>query len=458
MIQHEEMCDREALIDDFCSAVQKKTAAVFVGAGISIASGLPSWFDLLLPEARRLGIRFDPGDDPAEVAQYVVNSDLGNRGPFVNRIRAALDRNAAPNSYHVALGRTPLDSIWTTNYDTLIEESLGRFRLAVHASDADIGHPAESADIEIVKIHGCISRSAPEELVLTKEDYEDFTVRRAATADRLRGELLRRSFLFLGYGFADRTINNILVEARRLARRATRRHYVVEKRLSGAAEDGCEARRQAHWAADLRRMGIHCVFVEEFCELGEILDAIALRSRGPTVYVTGSHESQSELAAALGRLLASSQDPKVVTLDGQSEGVSRDFTAAFGEECVVRRIDLRDRLHLFPNPYAMNPAFSNDRSLLPTLAQVRRPLVRAAQVVVVFAGGMGTRMEVELALKEGCRIIPVPLERGDYGDELLRSKEIAASIAEFDPDYVKAVLSDGMTAERLATCVTRGLR
>jgi hypothetical protein len=427
---------------------------LFVGAGLSTPSGIPSWPELLADEAGQLGVIIQQDDNLPAVAQWIVNKYVGNRGPLINRVRTALAKHTGPNHYHTSIAHSAADTIWTTNYDTLIEDAFAHFSLAVRSSDPSIAHPADGAEVEIIKMHGCLSRSGNEDLVITKEDYEDFFHRRPATAERLRSDLLRRTFLFVGYGFGDPNIENIIVEARRLAKNATRRHHLVQKRVSSAIEGGQRALRQTLWVSDLRRIGIECTLIDNYEALQDILDSIALQSRGPTLYVTGSHEVSGQLAREVGSRLAQLRSPVVTIIDGQSAGLSRDVITAFTEECVNQGLDLRSRLRIFPNPYAANPAFSNDVRFLPMLKSLRRTLLRTAQAVMTFDGGMGTKMEVELALSQGCRVIPVPRAPGDYADDLLRRPEIANVIEARSPDYLAAwEKGQGVSAEDVASCV-----
>ena len=447
------------LIEEVSKALQTNTGAFFVGAGISAASKLPSWTKLVEPEAIQLGLILKPGEDLTAIAQYVVNKYVGNRGPLINQVRAVLRKHTGPNLYHHAMANSAADLIWTTNYDTLIEDAFAGFTLAVRRSDEAISHPADGTEVEIIKMHGCLAQSNHDDLVITKEDYEDFFYRRPATAERLRTDLLRKTFLFIGYSFGDPNIQNIVVEARRLAAKATRRHYLIQKKIAPPDGDEQLALRQQHWMNDLRRIGIECVLIDDYAELGAILDEIALRSRGQTLYVTGSHENNNGLAREIGHDLAKCKAPEIVIVDGQSSGLSRDVIAAFSEECVNQKFDLRKRLRIFPNPYAANPSFSNDVKLLPMLKQVRRTLLRSTQAVIAFDGGMGTKMEVELAQSLGCNIIPIPLTAGGYASELSEYPAVSEKIKAACPQYFeKLVRGEPIHASDVTKCVASMLK
>jgi hypothetical protein len=204
----------------------------------------------------------------------------------------------------------------------------------------------------------------------------------------------------------------------------------------------------------LRRIGIDCVLVEDYPDVLDALEQIVLRARGPTVFVTGSHEKHNEaFAQAVGASLAEAMSHAVVILDGQSAGTSRSVITAFQERCVRARIDLRDRIRFYPNPYAANPAFSNDSSLLPLLKQWRSSLLRFAHTVIVFDGGMGTTAEAEIALSLGCRIVPVPLSRGGSASLLLDNSQIAKGLESTSLAYLTKARSLSLTKDDVVTCV-----
>ena len=431
-----------------------------MGSGISSASSVPSWLALLEGMARsRLSLKIDSEDNLPLVAQYIVNQANGNRGPLTQYFKEELTKGYALNGYHTALARANVTTLWTTNYDTLIEDAFRRhFHVNVKATDDAVARSGGNAEIEVIKMHGCIEISPHDDLVITQEDYENFFMRRPATALRLGQDLLDKSFLFIGYSYADSDITNILVEARRLARNATRQHYIILPRIRDKDESKCATKqaRQDLWLGDLSRVGIQACQIDEYDELRVILDLIALKSRGKTVFVSGSHTRVEGTRLfdlpCLGQLLAREQD--LVLLDGQSAGTSRSVVSAYLENCITQKVDILKRLRVFHNPYAANPGFSNNIALLPLLKEWRSPLLRCAQVMVVFDGGMGTVAEVEVARSLGCRIIPVPETLEDLPHRLLNDHpEITATLESIDKVYLEKAKNLQVQPEDVVKCI-----
>jgi hypothetical protein len=456
------MLQPDDVVREFSKVLVENRGSVFIGAGISTPSGTPSWAQLLSSMARtRLNLEIVPSDDLPLIAQHIVNQ-AGTRGPLAAHFRDQLDRPFVPNVYHTALARTNLKRLWTTNYDTILEDTFGRhFNVKVRASDESMSRGGSEPDVEIIKMHGCIRVSEADDLVITQEDYEDFFERRPATAHRLRQDLLDRQFLFIGYSYADMNIRNIVVEARRLGKRSLPQHYIVLQRPqeSDGGNTAAKRKRQELWLADLSRLGIAACEIDDFSQLQTILEKIALRSRGDTVFVTGSHlreEPASQCSPGLlGALLAS--EAGLVLLDGQSSGTGRQVTTAYMETCLQNRVDLTNRLRLFANPYAANPRFSDDPTLLSTLKDLRSPLMRSAQVVVVYPGGMGTDAEVQLAKELGCQIVPVPETEGDLPSQLLADPVIRTHLQAIAPEYLAKAGARSVCAPDVAACVRRML-
>ena len=96
----------------------------------------------------------------------------------------------------------------------------------------------------------------------------------------------------------------------------------------------------------------------------------------------------------------------LILIDGQSEGIMRTIVSSFTTFCIKEKIDYQNKIKYFPNPYAANPKFANESSLLPQLKNFRKPLMKATQVVIAFDGGMGTCAEIKVALEMGCVVIP----------------------------------------------------
>jgi len=130
---------------------------IFVGAGLSQGAGLPGWDELIRGISDELpGCPEDA--DYRDVAQYYVN-EYGDRR-LVEVLRTRLDTLAVrPTAVHRTIIRLPVDCIFTTNYDDLLEQALRAigqtFALVVDTVDASF---LNTDQLRLVKVHGDLQR------------------------------------------------------------------------------------------------------------------------------------------------------------------------------------------------------------------------------------------------------------------------------------------------------------
>ncbi len=404
---------KETLIDKFSESLKNKCGIFFIGSGISAPSGFPTWKSLLEPMVKDLDFEISDNDDLTEIAQYIVNGYSGNKGPLLSDLLSVFKTQKNPNSYHDILVRTNIKKIWTTNFDLLLEKAFHSFNIETEiiTNDNDFLKGSTDKQVQIVKMHGCVERNT-EDIVFVQEDYEDFFINKPAIAGQLQSDILNNSFLFIGYNFGDSNLRNILIATRRLSKQKTRPHFLIQIR------DSKKSKKQLLWCNNLKRFGIETVLIDDYSELNLILDRIAHKSKGKTLYITGSHLIDNDsFAKELGTELAKLDD--ITILDGQSTGISRTCINNYSQTCLENNIDVHKRMMLFPNPYAINKDFSNRIDLLPVLKQWRNPIFRNCQIIVVFNGGIGTEAELELANQFNTFILPVPLQNNDLAHRIL---------------------------------------
>lgn len=456
LYERDDKLKKEVLIKEFSDALQEERGVLFVGAGISKASGFKDWFELLktLEEDIEMEIRRD--DDLTEIAQYIVNRNMGNKGRLLKVIEEnfAMNSERKINNYQRYISQTNVHTIWTTNYDVMLEKSFDG-AVKVKRSDDDLLPSYSSRDeVEIIKMHGCIESSTPDNIVITKEDYEDYALKHPLTIERLKSDLINKTFLFIGYSYRDPNIQNIMNEVRQLCKKKTTPHYMILEE----EDDEHLKQLQSLWCNDLLRYGINTVIYRnrEYSELEDILKKISIRSKGKTIYVTGSHYNDyNNMAKELGIKLAEIEE--VTLINGQSEGIGKDVLQSFMEYGINNKMDIYNRLKIYPNPYA-NIKMDNKEEYLGELKKFRTPLIKNTQIVVMFDGGKGTEVEYQLALEMGSIVLPIidKAERKRALSMALENERIIQEIEYYDKSYAEKLKNkDKIDIEDVVECIKK---
>lgn len=415
---------KERFIESVAQSINDGLCDLFVGSGISAPSGLPTWRSFLQPFLSDLDIQIQEGDDYPLLAQYIVNSNGGNRNILVNALYNTFGREFPTNSYHNILSAFPISTIWTTNYDNLLEIAFADRNPRIIYSEDTLLHPYKPTGTEIIKLHGD-ARNAAKGIVLTRDDYNNYLYDKEKLAQRLREAIINRSILFLGYSYQDPDIQFIMTQATHMKGNITNSHYIllsdIERGKDETLEDYSQRERRFRlWISELNRIGIReCVVPQT--KIGDVLSEIENAVRDRTVYITGSHAASSKekkLASTIGYGIA---DIKRVVLNcGQSSGIGNAAMSGFMTAVFEKKLDINSRIKIFPNPYSMSPEYADDPALLPNLKSARAPMIASSAIIITFPGGMGTEAEVELALAKERIVIPVITDEADYENTVIK--------------------------------------
>ena len=199
---------QEKFINEYVKAIQDGNAAIFAGAGLSASLGFVNWKELLRDLADDLNLDIDKETDLVSIAQY--HSNKFNRTRINEKIINEFTTLEDGSENHQILSRLDIDTYWTTNYDQLIEKTLENNGKKVDkkVTNEDFSRYIKRKDATVYKMHG--DKDAPHNAVLTKNDYEDYHDNRELFSTVLRGDLLSKVFLFIGFSFDDPNIDYIL--------------------------------------------------------------------------------------------------------------------------------------------------------------------------------------------------------------------------------------------------------
>jgi GAF domain-containing protein len=205
------------------SALTRGTAVAYVGAGPSIAAGLPSWQEFLAQCLNHA--RYSSAKDPKdwEVTRrillhgdYLTTAELLQMalGPQLEQyIYDVFTKVTRPSTIHYAIARLPFALVITSNYDSLLENAYAH-RPGVRTwrqADAFFG-AVKNERLAIIKTHGDVGDGSS--LVLTKTQYRDLVNMNEAFNSCLRTLLSLRTFLFVGTSLRDHDLLSLMDEAR----------------------------------------------------------------------------------------------------------------------------------------------------------------------------------------------------------------------------------------------------
>ena len=214
-------------IREYTRELHNKNAAVFAGAGLSVASGYVDWAGLLAEIIQDLGLDTAKHHDLVTIAQYHCNQAGGNKAKLTQTIFNHFAPVKAPTANHRILARLPIFTYWTTNYDKLIERALEDAKKVpdVKYDLKQLSVTRPDRDVVVYKMHGDIDH--PADAVIRKDEYEAYPLNMAPFVTVLRGDLVEKTFLFLGFSFTDPNIDYIRVP-RYLIPLAT--HFPIKRR------------------------------------------------------------------------------------------------------------------------------------------------------------------------------------------------------------------------------------
>lgn len=257
----------ESFIKNYLNEIEENNAAIFAGAGLSVASGHVDWKGLLEEFAEDLGLKIEKEHDLISLAQYHLNKNANNRHSLNQMIANEFHYGKKPNPNHEVLSRLPIFTYWTTNYDRLIESSLMNVGKIVDIK-YNIKHLANTIhgrNAILYKMHGDVEN--PDEAIISKDQYEKYYHTHGAFINTLSGDLVSKTFLFIGFSFTDPNLDYILSRVRITYENNQRKHYSLMREVKRDKTDSDEdfelkKIKQELIINDLLRFNIHVILLK----------------------------------------------------------------------------------------------------------------------------------------------------------------------------------------------------
>lgn len=408
--------DQQTFLKEYTRALRDGNAAILVGAGVSRAAGYVDWKGLLRDIAEELGLDVDRESDLVALAQYHFNHRQG-RDRLNQKLVDEFMESVELTEAHKLIACLPLHTVWTTNYDDLLETAFkdaGK-RIDVKRRKEDFGTNVRRADATIYKMHG--DKTLPADAVLMKEDYETYNVSRELFTIAFKGDLTSKTFLFLGFSFNDPNVLYLLARVKQLLDVNSRKHYCLLRRPRPEdCDDGdYQCKRFYHWLTDLRRYNIQPVLIDDYDEIPALLLELNRRSHLRDVFISGSAHDFSPLGNERFHELCRLLGNKLIK---QGFNVISGYGLGVGDKVIVGALQELprnddERLQLWPFPQSVPSG--TDRAAL--WKEYRERMISGAGICVVLAGNKlesdkvipanGVHQEVDIARSHNKVVIPV---------------------------------------------------
>jgi hypothetical protein len=431
-----------AFVVDFTKDIDAGDAAIFAGAGMSKSAGYVDWPELLRDIASELDLSVDKEHDLISLAQFHVNHRKGSGG-LSKKIMQEFSAQAKPTETHEILARMPIATYWTTNYDTLIEDALrNALKIPdVKMSEDQLSITRPKRDAIIYKMHGDIAH--PNDAIIYKEQYERYYQTHELFVTALSGDLISKTFLFIGFSFTDPNLDYVLSrlhasDLRRRTNQAKKQHYAIMRQEKVQLSDDEEItrykrRKQELRIDDLKRFGIQTLLVDEYSDIPRVLAQIENRYRKRTVFISGSAEqygdwTRSDAQSFVHALAAGLIRENLRVVNGFGWGIGSAVINGALEQ-IYASPEKHSEAQLIIRPF---PQFSSSPGDLQRLwEQYRQRMISLAGIAIFIFGNKlspdggiidaaGVHREFEISVEKG--LMPIPVGATGYASKVILDK------------------------------------
>jgi len=280
----------ETSIKRIKEANQNNKLVIFVGAGVSANSGIPTWGELIKEMAKDLG-EFDVEHSPdlyLKIPQYFYN-ERGEKEYFEKLNDVFVSKKYKPNPIHEEIYKLAPTHIITTNYDTLLEEAAIQYGYFYHTVRSDLDLPYDNLNKTIIKMHGdFINRN----IVLKEDDYLNYSSNFTLIESYLKSLIATNTVLFIGYSINDPNFNLIFQWVKSILKNHFQPAYLIESSKSYS--------RMEH--SYYKNRGINIIYYDEIKDLPRNMIFKNSNWRGNQLYDVLKYFNDFDKSKSLGEL------------------------------------------------------------------------------------------------------------------------------------------------------------
>lgn len=413
-----------AFINDYVDKLRQGNATILVGAGLSKAAGFVDWKGLLKDLAAEIGLRIEDENDLISIAQFHKNYKQ-NRNKIDEKIVNEFTDKDIETENHRIIAKLPFNTIWTTNYDDLIEDTHYKYdkKVDVKSEVEDLFINKDNRSCILYKMHG--DKDKPNKAILLKEDYERYYYTHEPFIALLNSELITKSFLFVGFSFTDPNINYVFGRLTHRYSDKSKDHYCIMRKCSlndykdDQGKFEYETIKQYLFIEELKRYRVKTILIENHSDLTIILKEIEKRYNSHSVFISGSAVEYGDFTALEAQQFIHLLSKKLIE---RRLNVVNGFGLGVGSAVINGALDA-----IYSNPKKYNedqlvlkpfPQFKTGEKELGELwEEYRQKMISRAGIIIFIFGNKdvgngvenagGVKREFEIALEK--RLVPIPI-------------------------------------------------
>ncbi len=193
-----------SMIEEMKKAQKHDKLILFVGAGVSKNSGIPTWGQMVRVFAEKLGYPVErlSTNEYIRIPQYFYGMDESEgHHVYYDTLRQIITPDAKPNILNTLIADIHPKHIVTTNYDKLMDMAAKDY--TVIRQDKDLFRA--NASHYLIKMHGDVENV--EQIVFKETDYLQYSETHRLMETLLKSLLIDHIFLFVGYSLNDYNLN-----------------------------------------------------------------------------------------------------------------------------------------------------------------------------------------------------------------------------------------------------------
>lgn len=204
------------------SAMEDHNLVLFIGAGTSLDSGMPSWSKAVSEIAERLNLS-SHNMDSLKIPQYYFNrrgqNDYNQLVHEIFKYRAHLPTKPV----HKKILDFDADILVTTNYDHLLEQAAEEVGQVLYVVSKDNELPYKRGKT-LIKMHGDFENG---NFVLKEDDYVNYGQNFRLIKNYITSLVGTKTLLFIGYSFSDPDLKQIFAWIKNILQNDFKKAYMI---------------------------------------------------------------------------------------------------------------------------------------------------------------------------------------------------------------------------------------